>query len=156
MIEALLQSLAALGLATGVARSSVVYALVSASHVLGIALLLGPIALVDLRLLGLLRGLDLAAVAILRRAAMQGVVLLLVTGVVLFSAKPLEYAANAAMQVKLLVIAAGLANALSFEWSVRRTSLAAALSGMRAPLIGAASLILWLGALLLGRWIAFA
>jgi hypothetical protein len=155
MIDQVLQALAALGLMTGIARSSVVYALVSASHVLGIALLLGPIALVDLRLLGLLRRLDLAALAILRRAAMLGVIIVLPTGLLLFSAKPLEYAANPAMQLKLLVVGVGLLNALVFEWTARRHGLAAATSGRSARLMGIASIMLWLAALLLGRWIAF-
>lgn len=155
MLDALLQTLLSLGIATGVARSATVYVLVSAAHVLGIALLLGPIALVDLRLAGLLRSLDLAALAVLRRTAMFGVVLLLVTGVLLFSAKPLDYAANPAMRLKLLVITSGLANALAFEWQARRVGLAAAISGHSAGLMGAVSLVLWLSALLLGRWIAF-
>ncbi len=155
MIDHLLHALALLGLVTGVARSSVIYAVTSATHVFGIALLLGPIALVDLRLLGRLRGLDLAALAILRRAAMLGVLLLVVTGVLLFAAKPVEYAANPAMQIKLLVLTAGLGNALGFEWQVRRVGLALAISGRSATLAGGASLILWLCVLLLGRWIAF-
>jgi hypothetical protein len=155
MIDALLHALAVLGLMTGVTHSSIIYAVTSATHVLGIALLLGPIALVDLRLLGLLRRLDLAALAILRHAATLGVLLLVVTGVLLFAAKPVEYAANPAMQIKLLVIAAGLGNALGFEWQARRVGLALAISGRSATLAGGASLILWLSALLLGRWIAF-
>ncbi|MGL4440965.1 MAG: DUF2214 domain-containing protein [Bosea sp. (in: a-proteobacteria)] len=155
MIDPFLTALTEFGLITGVARSSAIYVLVSAGHVLGIGLLIGPIALVDLRLLGLLRGLDLSAITILRREAMLGVLLVMVTGVLLFSAKPFEYAGNPAMQVKLTTVAAGLTNAVSFEWQARRVGLANALTGLPAALFGAASLILWLCALLLGRWIAF-
>lgn len=155
MIQQVLHELTALGLATGVARSSMVYALVSACHVLGIALLLGPIILVDVRLLGGLRGLDLDAIVILRRTAKVGVGLLLITGVLLFSSKPAEYLANPAMQLKLLVIGTGLANALAFEGRARHAGLSAAMSDKAARLMGAASITAWLLALLLGRWIAF-
>lgn len=155
MLDLAMLQMTAIGLATGVARSSVIYALVSASHVLGIALLMGPIMLVDLRLLGALRALDLAALAILRRAAMFGVLIVLPSGALLFAAKPIEYAANPAMQMKLIVAAAGLLNALAFEWRARRVGLANAVTGLRAAVMGAGSLVLWLTALLLGRWIAF-
>lgn len=154
MEGALIGFLAELGLASGVARSSAVYALVSAGHVLGIALLLGPILLVDLRLLGLLRALDAEAVRLLRAAARTGLALAVAMGVLLLSAKPMEYAANPVIWAKLAVVAAGIANALLFELAVWRKGLPALLHGAgRAS--AAASIGLWLSALLLGRWIAF-
>ncbi len=107
--------LAALGVNSGVARSAPVYALVSATHVLGIALLVGPILLADLRLAGLLRAIDAGALAVLRRTAMLGVALALTTGVLLLSAKPAEYAGNAVVWAKFAVIALALLNALRFE-----------------------------------------
>jgi hypothetical protein len=65
-----------------------VHALTSAAHVFGIALLVGPILLVDLRLAGLLRSLDAAAVGLLRRTAMPGIGPTLATGVLLFPPSP--------------------------------------------------------------------
>lgn len=145
----LLDALAWLGLASGVARSSVAYALVSASHVLGIALLIGPIALADLSMLGLVRGFGREGVATLRKAARLGLALAAATGLLLISTKPFEYAANPALQAKLVVIALGVANAVAFEWRWRqgREAFCREAAG--------ASLACWLAALLLGRWIAF-
>jgi hypothetical protein len=145
--------LAALGVSSGVARSAPVYATVSAAHVLGIALLVGPVLLADLRLAGLLRGLDAAAIAILRRTAMLGVALAMGTGVLLLSAKPGDYAGNAVVWAKLAVIAAALANAARFElrWRRHGESLLSRGGGPQALLSAA----LWLAAILLGRWIAF-
>lgn len=150
MLQPAIDALAALGLASGVQHSAPVYALVSASHVFGIALLVGPILLADLRLLGLLRGLDGPALLTLRRAARIGVVLAVSTGVLLLSAKPAEYAENRVVWIKLAVVAAAIANALLFEFRGQRGEGAA--QGRMAPL---ASITLWLSALLLGRWIAF-
>jgi hypothetical protein len=154
-MTSLVEPLTALGLASGVARSSAVYALVSASHILGVALLVGPILLVDLRLLGLLSSLDDGAIRTLRRAAMLGVVLALSAGALLLSAKPADYAANRVVWAKLAVVAAGLANALAFEWRVRRSGIDAMLAGAGRR-FAAISIMAWLAALLLGRWIAFA
>ena len=153
MLDQVLGLVAAFGLATGVTRSTVVYALTSASHVLGIALLIGPILLVDLRLLGWLQSLNQAAIITLRRTATCGALLALSSGFVLFSARPFDYAANRVFLAKLVVITAALANALMFEWRMRRAPTGMTLS--TAPLFGVASIALWISALLLGRWIAF-
>jgi hypothetical protein len=154
MLQTALDALTQLGLATGAARSAPAYAIVSASHVLGIALLVGPILLVDLRLLGLLRTLDAPSVVVLRGAARIGLLLAAGTGILLLSAKPGDYAANPVVWAKLLVVTAGAVNALAFEWRARRAGVAALLEhgGRTFALL---SLTLWLAALLLGRWIAF-
>jgi hypothetical protein len=154
MFAALIDALTQLGLATGVARSAAVYASVSAAHILGIALLVGPILLVDLRLLGLLRALDARSIAVLRGTARIGLGLTLVAGILLLSAKPGDYAGNAIVFVKLGVVGAAIINALAFEWQTRRVGLVALLE-RRGRSFAMLSMVLWLGAVLLGRWIAF-
>jgi hypothetical protein len=154
-LQWILDGLAALGLATGVARSATVYALVSASHILGVALLLGPILLADLALIRVLRGIDATALGVLRRTARAGALLAVAAGLLLLSAKPAEYAANAVVWAKLGIVAVGLLNALVFEMRFRRVGPEAMLAG-RGRTQAAASVALWLTALLLGRWIAFA
>lgn len=149
MQDGITAALVALGEAAGVNRSILVYGAISAAHVLGIALLVGPILLVNLRLAGLLAGLDARAVLILRRAAAAGVVLSVVTGVLLLSTRPAEYFANPVMLVKLGLVALGIAHALAFEWRYRQRSVA------RAPVAAAVSGLIWLSALALGRAIAF-
>jgi hypothetical protein len=153
-LNALLENATAFGLASGVARSSAVYATVSAGHILGIALLIGPILLVDMRSLGALRSLDNAAVAVLRRTATIGLALTILTGTMLFSTKPVEYVANPIFQAKMLVVTAGIINALLFAWRTRGSAGGDALAGGR-PGFGLVSISIWLSALLLGRWIAF-
>jgi hypothetical protein len=149
----LIELWAALGHATGVTRSANVYAATSALHVFGIALLVGPIVLVDLRWLGRLYALDAAAVAILRRTARTGVALTVLTGVLLASTRPAEYLANRVFLAKMAVIAIAVANALLFEWRSRRGAINDTAMSLRATAI--VSLSLWLLALALGRWIAF-
>ncbi len=115
MVEALVGLLAALGQVSGVTLSTPVYATVSALHVVGIALLFGPIALVDLRLAGALRSLDVAALTLLRTTAKIGTGLAVLTGVLLASARPDEYFSNPTFVAKLAVVALALAQALVFE-----------------------------------------
>jgi hypothetical protein len=147
----IIDALAALGRETGVTYSSVVYALVSASHVLGISLLIGPIVLVDLALIGWVARPDPATLALLRRTAMTGLALAVATGVLLISARPHEYVSKPVVWAKLTLVLLAVANAIVAEHRAAVSGGAAA-----ARLHAAASIALWLGVLLLGRWIAFA
>lgn len=154
-MEALIGLWTDLGRITGIALSTTVYAAVSALHVVGIALLFGPIALVDLRLAGLLRGLDAGALSILRSTAKLGACLAVPSGILLASARPDEYLANPTFLAKLAVVVLALANALAFEVAARRLGLPALLDRTASRLSGFGSLALWLAAIGLGRWIAF-
>lgn len=138
-------------------RTPEVYPFVNAGHILSLALLVGPIATLDLRMLGLFKGAPLAALAPpLSRMAGLGAVLALGTGFFLFSVKPAGYWGNAVFPVKLALIAAGLVNAgllhASAQW---RAALAGGAIHARLKVAAAISLTAWTGALLAGRWIAF-
>lgn len=154
-METLVAFLTGLGAATGIALSSPVYATVSALHILGIALLAGGIVLVDLRLAGLVGRLDPDAVALLRRLAKTGAVLAILTGILLVSARPVDYLANRVFLAKLAVIALALANAALFEALARRRPLPDLLDSRAGRVAGWLSLALWPMAIGLGRWIAF-
>lgn len=145
----IVESLAAVGQASGVARSALIYAAVSAGHVLGIALLLGPIILADLAILGVVRTLDGLGVATLRLTARIGVALAMVTGVLLLSSKPAEYFINGAFLAKMGVLMLALSNAIVFESRIARER-----DGISRIQAGV-SIALWLTVLALGRWIAF-
>lgn len=155
MVEALIGLLADLGRISGVTLSTPVYGAASALHVVGLALLFGPIALVDLRLAGALRSLDVTALTLLRTTAKIGTGLAVLTGILLASARPDEYFANPTFLAKLAVVAIALANALAFEVAARRVGLPALVGHPAARASGIASLALWLAAIGLGRWIAF-
>ncbi|MGU9981900.1 DUF2214 domain-containing protein [Phreatobacter sp. HK31-P] len=153
-METLTGLLDAIGRLSGVTLSTPVYGVVSVLHILGIALLIGGILLVDLRLAGLLRHLDDGAARLLRILARVGAGLAVVTGVLLLSARPGEYLANRIFLAKMVVVGLALINALAFEWLARRrTDVWPA--GPYARTAGLVSLTGWLAALMLGRWIAF-
>lgn len=138
-------------------RSLYVYPLINATHIFALALLIGTILPADLRMLGLFS--DVAAAPFLRlmtAISAGGLVLAVVTGFLLFSVQPLEYAANPAFLTKISLVAIGTANAAVIRFSTgwRQASTAGIISpGLR---IGALlSLTIWIAALLAGRLIAF-
>jgi hypothetical protein len=137
------------------ATSDWAYPLVSTLHLLGIALLIGSIVPVDLRLLGWSRGsFDSAGIARLRRIAAVGLALAVVTGAALFSVRASEYIENPWLLGKWACLAAGLVNvAWLSRWQQRSDR---PLDAMPARVGGAISLGCWLAALACGRWIAFA
>lgn len=153
----MLDLLADSALASALRRSATAYLLVNASHILGIALLIGAILPLDLRLAGAFPRTPLPAIApILRSMALAGIALVFVTGPLLFLTNPTEYATNPAFRIKLLLIAAALLNAALVT---RSAAWAAVLSGKPpAPhlrLMAALSALLWTATLLAGRWIGF-
>ncbi|MCA0319046.1 MAG: hypothetical protein LCH88_13360 [Proteobacteria bacterium] len=154
-MDALIAALSEAGRISGIALSSPLYAAVSALHILGIALLVGGIVLVDLRLVGLMRRLDLDAMAQLRALARTGAALAVATGILLASARPAEYLANRVFLAKMAVVALALANALTFEAMARGRTLAALVDTPFGRAAGLVSLACWPVVIALGRWIAF-
>lgn len=136
---------------------SPVYPWLSAGHILALGLLIGSIALLDLRLLGLFRSLALPPLAaVLSRMAAFGLGLAMLTGLALFSVQPSHYLDNSAFVLKLGLLALGLLN----------VALVHALPGWRRMLAGqgvdlallvtaVVSLLIWAGVVLAGRWVAF-
>lgn len=153
----MLDLLADSALAAALRRSATAYLLVNATHILGIALLVGAILPLDLRLAGAFARTPLAAVApLLRGTALAGLTLAVVTGALLFTANPVEYLTNPAFRIKMLLLAAALMNAALVTRSAAWTLV---LSGDPPPLplraMALLSAALWLATLLAGRWIGF-
>ncbi|MDI5919546.1 hypothetical protein QLQ86_01900 [Halomonas sp. LR5S13] len=151
-MEALLTWLAGTPLAEWMRLSRWGYAAVNALHVLGVALLVGAIAALDLRLLGWRRRLPLAPLRrLLQPVAMAGLSLALGAGLMLFLADPTGYAAMPLFWLKLSLIALAITNALALNLGpgVEHAS------PRRLRLAGGLSLPLWLGALACGRFLAF-
>lgn len=127
------------------------YPALEAAHIAGIALLVGNLVLLELRVWGVVPELPLRPLARLSLAvALTGFGIVALTGLAMFSAQPGELLANRAFVVKMaLVTLAGL-NAAFFH---ARDGLARLDGWARAQT--ALSLGLWLGVIICGRWIAY-
>ncbi|MBD9371388.1 DUF2214 domain-containing protein [Rhizobium sp. ARZ01] len=152
-----LEWIAASPIAAALKASGTLYLFVNAAHILSIGLIVGAIMPLDLRLLGLFRRYPLSALGpYLSASAAIGVALAILTGICLFSVRPMEYASNPAFLVKLALLACGVVNALSVHGTTRW--MVAVNHGKVSPLLrlqALLSLTLWAATLVAGRWIAF-
>jgi hypothetical protein len=152
-----LAALAEWRVAAALRQSALLYPLVNAAHLLGIGLLLGAIATLDLRMLGLFRAAPLPVIAPpLWRVAACGLGLAMASGALLFSTRPLGYAANPAFLLKLGLVALGLLNVLALRFNPAwRLALRGGATPAALRLPALVSLLSWCGAVLAGRWIGF-
>lgn len=133
------------------------YPIVETIHIVGFVLLVGAVAMFDLRLLGLGRALPLRALARhLLPWSVAGLLVVVPTGLLLFSTQPQAFIANRAFLIKLALIAAAGLNAALFHWQAGRhmDGWQAAIP-VPARLHAAASLLLWVAVIAAGRMIAY-
>jgi hypothetical protein len=141
------------GVAQALKSSFFAYPLVSALHILSIGMLLTGVILMDLRILGALRNMPHAPfVALLRRLTLLAFCVAAVTGLAMFSVKAGEYAAMPIFLTKMALICVAAGNFLLFLTLEHRKF------GMASPAVrlsAIASMGLWLGVLVCGRFIGF-
>jgi len=127
------------------------YPMLEALHVVGIALLLGSLTLLELRVWGFGAALPMAPLARLALPlTLAGFALAAGTGLTMFASQPAELLANRVFVVKLsLLVLAGL-NAASFHARGGLQSL-----DRVARVQTLISLGLWLAVIICGRWIAY-
>ncbi len=126
-------------------------------HIMGFVLLVGSIAALDLRLLGIGQTIAIQPLArLLLPLSRVGFIVAIAMGFLLFSADAAHVVGNPAFQAKLLLIAAALVNVAIAHvgpWRKLGTWQGEAPAGAKATAL--ASLLLWLGALTAGRLIAY-
>jgi uncharacterized membrane protein len=137
-----------------IARWTWVYPVVESIHICGFTLLVGTIAILDLRLLGVyLKRQPVSQLAKdLSPWIWAGLIIQLITGPYLFSSDPGEYVQISAFRVKMALFLV----ALVYQFTVIRKATAPA--GDSAPLgwrklAALVSLGLWISVLLAGLWI---
>lgn len=131
------------------------YAAVSGTHVLGIAMLVGAIIPLDLRLAGLWRSIPHTALArVLVPVAASGLALAIASGLALFFVRASEYASLDVFVIKLALVAAGTTGALIVH--LRHGFVLTGITERTAQTHAFLSATCWLCALACGRLIAFA
>jgi hypothetical protein len=153
----LLQVLSDWPVAMALRQSAIAYALVNAAHIVSIGLLLGAIATLDFRMLGVFRTSPVAHLAPpLWRVATCGLLLAAATGFLLFSTRPLTYVENPAFLTKLCLVGLGVLNALALRYnSYWDVALSGAEVHTSVQISASVSLLAWIGAVFAGRWIGF-
>lgn len=159
LLETLASALQASDLSRTMRSSMWLYPLVNTGHVVGIALLFGAIAPLDLRLMGCWKSVSLDHLTrTLVPVAIGGLVLTVSTGSLLFLTRPLDYIDEPIFGMKMALICAAVLNALmlrrSPQWKLVRV---ATTDNPRLTwrISAIASIVLWLGVITLGRLIGY-
>ncbi|MGB0694981.1 MAG: hypothetical protein ACPGOY_04980 [Rhodospirillaceae bacterium] len=140
-MDAVFAALEALPPIAALRFSGTLYALVNGSHILGIALLVGGVLSHHVSVWT-----GVPAPTRPLWVAVAGLLLALGSGAVLFATRASEYAANPALQIKLILISAALTNVFVYYRI-------AGPRGRRVCLILSAGF--WITLIYVGRWIAF-
>ena len=159
-ITGFLRSIESSSLAAWLRGSLYAFPLIESLHVIGLTMVFGTSAIIDLRLLGLASArrpfATLASDTIRWTWAAFG--LTATTGLLMFSTNAQAYYQNLQFRFKMsLLVLAGI-NVLIFNITAGRSvhrwnsDKAAPLSG---KLVAAFSLLLWVGVIFLGRWVGF-
>jgi len=125
-------------------------------HFIGLSLLLGVVFLVDLRVLGVVRGVSFASLHRLLPLAAIGFGVNVITGILFFVGIPGQYIHNQSFYWKLaLVMLAGL-NAVYFTFLDEPWSLGPKEdASLRTKIAAASAMVLWIGVLYCGSMLPF-
>ncbi|HUF71460.1 MAG TPA: DUF6644 family protein [Gammaproteobacteria bacterium] len=135
-----------------------IYPALETAHYIGLAMLVGGIMLIDLRLLGLARRLPLRPVIGLIPWVWAGFIVNAVSGSLIFVYGATNFSGNTAFRIKMVLMLLAGVNAMIFTIAAARggrTWLDAASVPATIKAIATASFVLWLGVLTLGRWMAY-
>jgi hypothetical protein len=127
-------------------------------HFFGLALLVGVTGLLDLRLLGAMRSVPVAAIIDFMPWAILGFGLNLATGVTFFLGAPEQYVNNVAFYAKMLFIFVAGINAIYFQIMLFKKARLVR-SGEQAPVqarvVAVISITCWLAVMYWGRMLPF-
>jgi hypothetical protein len=159
MIE-FLQWLEGLGWTTALRESQYMFPIVEGIHLLGLAFILGPVLMLDFRLVGFAwRDQPVSRIAkAFVPYSVAGATLMFATGILLFAAEPVRCWNSDWFKIKIgLLFVAGL-NAVYFHFKTQSGWGAWDTDSVPPPaarMAGILSIIFWAGVVLAGRWTAY-
>ena len=131
--------------------SSWAYPALEVAHLCGIALLLGNLVLLEMRVFGRGAVLDVRALASLSLGiAVAGFLLAAMSGLLMFASQAAELLTNRAFTLKMVLLALASCNA---AWFHGRDSLGKLDTVARLQMV--VSSLIWLAVVVCGRWIAY-
>jgi hypothetical protein len=122
-------------------------------HITSFALSIGTIMLVDLKMLGLAFKKQTAA-QLTRDTGIwtfAGLVVVILSGLLIFSSDPIHYLHNVSFQIKVTL----LTLAIIYNYTIHRKVAMSNSSGGAAVAVGGLSVLMWVGIVFSGLWIAF-
>lgn len=145
--------------AAGIRQSVWAYPTANVGHIVALFVFAGAVSVMDLALLGALRAAAPSTIVrFARRAAVTGLLLMAVTGSVLFTAEASHVAMNPVFQIKAALIGLGITNALLVGGPLRRALKETKPSEpfpWRLRAAAVFSLMIWVSVAACGRLIAY-
>jgi hypothetical protein len=159
-----IRNLVAFQRATGfpewVNNHSAVWPVAETVHFIGLCLLIGAVGLFDLRLVGVAKSVPVATLKRLLPWGVAGFILCVLTGVLFVAGNafaPGEYLRNISFLFKMLCLLLAGLNLLAFHVTGMNRAVDGIGAGESAPLaakfMGAASIVLWVGVIVFGRFL---
>jgi hypothetical protein len=128
-------------------------------HFMGLALLVGIVSVLDLRMLGMAKDLPLGPLQRLMPWAIFGFTINLATGFLFFAGDPFQYIHNIAFAFKLMFIGLAGVNVILYYVTGLYRRVDGVGAGYDVPpaakLVAATSLFLWVGVMYWGRMLPF-
>jgi hypothetical protein len=158
MTKAVVVWLKSTAVSHAMSMSPILWPICETLHFVGLALLIGAAGLMDLRLMGFLKSVPITAVMQMRKWAVLGVLINVVTGTLFFVGAPDQYINNPAWYGKLLFLCVAMINIAVFETRHGKRMLSVP-AGEDTPvsfkIAGAVSMGSWFLVLYFGRMLPF-
>jgi len=138
-------------------RTAWAWPLAESAHFIGLCLLVGSIGAFDLRLLGVMRRVPIAAMHRFIPWGLLGFAINICSGLLFLLTEPDQYILNPSFHLKLLFLAMAGTNAATFYLTSWRTVFAGDVydAPRRAKVIAAVSLSAWVAVIICGRMLTF-
>ena len=159
-INSMLQWLQGTSVAIQIRDGLYTFPVLESVHVVGLALVFGTIAILDLRLLGVASTNRAVSriMADLLKWTWAAFAVTAVTGALMFSTNAVVYFHNSFFRAKMILIVLAAVNMLAFELTARRSLTrwdASPLTPRAAKIVATVSLVIWVGVIVAGRVIGF-
>ncbi|MEI9811934.1 MAG: DUF6644 family protein [Acidobacteriota bacterium] len=156
----LCERLQAVGWATDLRESTLMFPLIEGLHLIGLAFILGPVLMLDFRLAGIAwKDTPVSKIAkTFVPYSVGGAAVMFISGILLFCSEPVRCYNSGWFRIKIVFLFLAGLNALYFHAKTQSTwgkwdTLA--VPPFEARMAGIASMILWAGVVFAGRWTAY-
>lgn len=133
------------------------YPTMIAAHSIGLAVMVGPVLVLDLRQLGWFRSIPYESLGRILGVAWVGFAINFLSGVVLFAMQATYYVTNVPFLTKIALVLLGAVTAAVQQTMINRDSASWATAGVPGSVraIAFISIVFWVGAIITGRLIAY-
>ena len=154
---AFLQWLEATSLGEYVRVSAFGYPAAITLHSIGLAVMVGPVLMLDLRLLGWFKGIPYESLYRILSVAWIGFLINFLSGTALFTAQATMFVTNVPFLIKITLVLLGAITAAQQQTTIGRHASTWNTSGVPSSVrvVAVVSIVFWIGAIIAGRLTAY-